>query len=163
MNKKGNSEQNSESKINIEAKNINSGRDTVLAGGDVETGDSQRNITNQETIVVRGVETDKEELRKLVNALDNLDSAINSSKLKQEDKEAAMHNAQILRNQMSEVSNKKPNDIILSSVAESLYSYGPAITGALVAAFTTPLGGMIATVAGTKALSFYKQLNSTKD
>ncbi len=146
--------------VSVDAKFIKSGRDTVVAGSDVTSGDSygDTNTQTHNNIIVRGVETTEGDLGVLLNALRSLDEAIVTSDLKEEDKEVATHNANTLRDQMTQVTDKKPNDIILTTAAEALYKYGPAITGALVAAFTTPLGGMIATVAGTRALNFYRSV-----
>ncbi len=148
--------------VHITTGPIDAQGDVNIAGRDnVNVGATRGSAHETMTLTIGGVPGSQTELKELSTRLDTLDAQIKAAPLDPESREAAQHNAQQVRQQLT--SEKKPNGHIVVQAAEALFDYGPDIAGAVLAAFTTPLAGRILSAAGSRALAFYRKLRGQND
>lgn len=144
-------------KMQIEIGSVSTHGHFVIAGQDANvSGSLSSDVSNTHVVKVGGVETSQEEFLKLEETLKQIEQAIEEEDISDDEKEAAIHNVRELKSQMT--SPQKPNSYILAQAAERLYQHGPKLAGAIVRVFATPLAGSIVTIAGAKALQFYRSL-----
>ncbi|NWG18037.1 MAG: hypothetical protein HXY41_15535 [Chloroflexi bacterium] len=143
--------------MKIDIGQISSAGHVVIAGRDANVSGSTRGDgSDNDVVIVGGVEATPEEAAQLRQSLDHLDQTIEAANLEPAAYTAAKRNAAELKGQFT--SQSKPNEHLLVQAAEALYQFGPDIAGAIVAAFTTPLAGKIVAYAGERALRFYRRL-----
>ncbi len=139
----------------------------VFAGRDglvkVQTGGNVAQHTRQ-TIHIGGVETTPQEYQQMLGEIRRVEEIIKQTKLLPESKEAAQHDLQTVKAQLT--TPKKPNQRILVRAAKSLLRYSPALTAAALTLFDQPLVGAIVGSAGEIASSFHDLIsrhNNSKD
>ncbi|MDZ4766953.1 MAG: hypothetical protein SGI73_20630 [Chloroflexota bacterium] len=143
--------------MKIDIGQISSAGHVVIAGGNATvSGGTRGDGSDNDVVMVGGVEATQEEAIQLRKSLDTLDRTVENAKLEPAIYAAAKYNVATLKEQIS--SQAKPNEHLMVQAAEALYQFGPEIAGAVVAAFTTPLAGKIVAYAGERALSFYRKL-----
>ncbi len=152
--------QDKDRRMHVEIGHVSASGHVVVAGQDANvSGNTQGDSAQGNSVTVGGVETTTDQADELKQAIKQVEKAIDEEDTIDEGtKEAARHNAQVLRTQMT--SPAKPNDHLLTQAAEQLYKYGPKIAGTIVSLFMTPLAGEIVNVAGTRALEFYRKLRN---
>jgi hypothetical protein len=148
--------------IEFESLSVNTGN-VIFAGGDAQInthtgGDVAQNST--QTITVGGVETTREELDKMLEAILNFDKTIDEASLDEEATEAAVEELQRLEKQLT--SSKKPNARILVSAAKSLFRLSPMLASGVIALFGEPLVAQIVAGVGGIAMQFYNTLMQRK-
>lgn len=142
----------------VQINTINAAGNVFVVGRDAYVNDADQ---HNQTIIIGGVSTTREEAQQLNTAINHIEQAIDREQLDDAARDAARQNAQVLRTQLT--SPKKPNEHLLVQAAEALYRFGPNIAGAVVAAFTTPLAGQIVADLGRRALDFYRSMVSRPD
>jgi len=145
--------------VHVDIGNLSSAGHVVISGGDAHvTGSTHGDGQDNQARVVGGVDTTEDEFVQLQQALSQLESSIDEANLEDDILIAAKHNAKSIKEQLT--TTKKPNEHILKQASEALLKYGPRISGALVATFTTPLVGKIVSSMGERALEFYSGLHN---
>lgn len=143
--------------MKIEIGSVSTQGHFVIASGDATvSGNPSSDISNTHVVKVGGVETDEDELAILKESIKHIEHVVEEEDISADEKEAMLHNVRDLKSQMT--SPDKPNSYMLAQAAERLYQHGPKLAGAVVRMFATPLAGTIVTIAGTKALEFYRSL-----
>lgn len=153
--------------MHIEIDQLTATGHVVFAGRDgmvkVQTGGNVAQSTRQ-TISIGGIETTQQEYEQMLGELRRVEEAIKQTNLLPESKEAARHDLQTVKAQLT--TPKKPNPHILVRAAKSLLRYSPALTAAALTLFDQPLVGAIVGSAGEVAASFHdliSQRNNSKD
>lgn len=142
--------------MHIEIDQLTATGHVVFAGRDglvkVQTGGNVAQNTRQ-TINIGGIETTQQDFEHMLGEIRRVEEAIKQTNLLPESKEAAQHDLQTVKAQLT--TPKKPNQRILVRAAKSLLRYSPALTAAALTLFDQPLVGAIVGSAGEVAASFH--------